>query len=214
MIIIFLGPPGAGKGTQAEFLAEKFSLPHVSTGDIFRANLKEGTPLGLEAKKYMEAGALVPDDLVVRLVIDRLKAPDAQGGVLLDGFPRTTAQAEALAGLLTEAGRRVDFCLCLEVPDETILARLSGRRMCRDCGAGYHAVFSPPPTDGRCGRCGGEIYQRDDDREETIRTRLDVYHRETAPLIRWYGERGILKIVDGEGSVEDINQRIFAALKA
>jgi adenylate kinase len=212
MIIILLGPPGAGKGTQAGAIAEKFSLPHISTGDIFRANLKDGTPLGLEAGKYMDAGALVPDELVVRLVADRLTAPDARGGALLDGFPRTVPQAEALADFLAGAGRRVDFCVSLEVPDAALLARLSGRRMCRSCGAGYHISFSPPPAGGRCGRCGGEIYQRDDDREETIKNRLAVYHGQTSPLIQWYGECGLLRTIDGEGPVEDIKKRIFAVL--
>jgi len=213
MIIILLGPPGAGKGTQAVAIAEKFHLPHIATGDIFRANLKEGTPLGLEAKKYMDAGALVPDDLVVRLVVDRLSAPDAQGGVLLDGFPRTTAQAESLADFLAAAGRPVKCCLSLEVPDDAILTRLSGRRMCRGCGGSYHVTFSPPPADGRCGRCGGEIYQRDDDREDILKNRLEVFHRQTNPLARWYEERGLLKSIDGEGPIEAVRQRIFAALE-
>jgi adenylate kinase len=213
MIIIFLGPPGSGKGTQAVPIAGKLNLPHVSTGDIFRANLNKGTPLGLEAKKYMDAGALVPDDLVVRLVAGRLAEPDARNGALLDGFPRTAAQAEALSAFLANAGSHVARCLSLEVSDATILTRLSGRRICRNCGVGYHLSFSPPPADGRCGRCGGEIYQRDDDREETIKKRLDVYHRQTSPLIHWYGDHGLLKAVDGEGQVEEITRRIFAALE-
>jgi adenylate kinase len=213
MIIILLGPPGAGKGTQAGAIAEKTHLPHVSTGDIFRANLKEGTPLGLEAKKYMDSGALVPDDLVVRLVVDRLAAPDLREGALLDGFPRTAAQAEALAEFLAGAGRWVDSCLSLEVSDATILTRLSGRRLCRNCGAGYHVHFSPPPADGRCGRCGGEIYQRDDDREEILRKRLEVFHRQTNPLVHWYEDRGLLMTIDGEGPIEEVTQKIFAALE-
>lgn len=213
MIIILLGPPGSGKGTQALPVTEKLKLPHVSTGDIFRANLNQGTPLGLEVKKYMDAGALVPDDLVVRLVAGRLSEPDAKNGVLLDGFPRTAAQAEALSAFLAESSRQVARCLSLEVSDATILTRLSGRRICRNCGLGYHLSFSPPPADGRCGRCGGEIYQRDDDREETIKNRLDVYHRQTSPLIHWYGDHGLLKAVDGEGQVEEITKRIFAALE-
>ena len=212
MIIILLGPPGAGKGTQAGAIAEKANLPHVSTGDIFRANLKEGTPLGLEARKYMDAGTLVPDELVVRLVADRLSAPDAREGALLDGFPRTAPQAEALTAFLAGSGKTVTHCLSLEVPDAALLTRLAGRRLCRNCGAGYHVSFSPPPADGRCGRCGGEIYQRDDDREEIVKHRLEVFHRETTPLTHWYGEHGLLKTIDGEGPIEEVAKRIFAAL--
>ena len=211
MIIILLGPPGAGKGTQAGAIAEKFNIPHVSTGDIFRANLKEGTPLGLEARKYMDAGALVPDDLVVRLVADRLTAPDARSGALLDGFPRTEAQAGALGDYLRSSGRQVDHCVCLNVPDEALVARLSGRRMCRSCGASYHVVYSPPPAEGRC-RCGGEIYQRDDDLESTIANRLKVYHDQTSPLVVWYDQAGLLRPIDGQGTVDEIKNRIFAAL--
>lgn len=214
MIIILLGPPGAGKGTQAGAISSKYNIPHISTGDIFRANLKEGTPLGLEAKKYMDAGALVPDELVVRIVGDRLDAPDAAGGALLDGFPRTVGQAEALSDYLGRKGRRVDHCLCLEVPDAALVSRLAGRRMCRECGAGFHVEFSPPPADGRCSQCGGEIYQRDDDMEATIQNRLKVYHEQTSPLAAWYKERGLLRTIDGQGPVEEIKKRIFAALGA
>ena len=214
MIIILLGPPGAGKGTQAGAIAGKYRIPHISTGDIFRANLKEGTPLGLEAKKYMDSGALVPDELVVRLVGDRLDAVDAADGALLDGFPRTVAQAEALADYLGKKSRQVDHCLCLEVPDEELVKRLAGRRMCRDCGSGYHVDFSPPPADGHCGKCGGQIYQRDDDQEATVLNRLKVYHDQTSPLVDWYGQRGLLRKIDGQGSVEEIQKRIFAALGA
>ena len=213
MIIILLGPPGVGKGTQAEVIAEKFSVPHISTGGIFRGKLKDGTPLSLEIKKYMEAGALVPDELTVRLVTERLAAPDARKGALLDGFPRDAAQAEALDAILAGTSRRVNICLSLKAPDDILAARLSGRRVCRRCGAGYHVVFSPPPADGACLRCGGEIHQRDDDREETIKNRLAVYHHETSPLIQWYGERGLLKTIDVEGPVGEISNRIFAALK-
>lgn len=214
MIIILLGPPGAGKGTQAGAVSEKYNIPHISTGDIFRANLKEGTALGLEAKKYMDAGALVPDELVVRIVGDRLNAPDAAGGALLDGFPRTVAQAEALGDYLVQKGRKVDHCLCLEVPDQVLITRLAGRRMCRECGAGFHVEFSPPPADGRCNQCGGEIYQRDDDMEATIQNRLKVYHEQTSPLVEWYKERGLLRAIDGQGPVDEIKKRIFAALGA
>lgn len=211
MIIILLGPPGAGKGTQAGAIAAKFNIPHISTGDIFRANLKEGTPLGLEAKKYMDAGALVPDELVVRLVGGRLDEADAKDGALLDGFPRTVAQAEALAAYLEKAGRRVDHCVCLNVPDEELVSRLAGRRMCRACGAGFHVVFSPP-ADGRCTKCGGEVYQRDDDSEDTVMKRLKVYHEQTSPLVEWYGRRGLLRPIDGQGQPAEIESRIFAAL--
>ncbi|MDR1044933.1 MAG: adenylate kinase [Candidatus Adiutrix sp.] len=214
MIVILLGPPGAGKGTQAGAIAEKYRIPHISTGDIFRANLKEGSPLGLEARRYMEAGALVPDDLVVRLVGDRLDAPDAAGGALLDGFPRTVAQAEALAGYLARKGRQEDHCLCLEVPDGELVKRLAGRRMCRDCGAGFHVDFSPPPADGRCAKCGGQIHQRADDQEATVLNRLKVYHEQTSPLADWYGRRGLLRRIDGQGSVAEIQSRILAALGA
>lgn len=214
MIIILLGPPGAGKGTQAGAIAGKWHIPHISTGDIFRANLKEGTPLGLEAKKYMDSGALVPDDLVVRLVGSRLDEPDAAAGALLDGFPRTVAQAEALAQYLAAKNRTVDHCLCLDVPDDVLIKRLSGRRMCRECGAGYHIDFAPPKADGTCPKCGGATYQRDDDKEETIKNRLAVYHRQTSPLAQWYGQRGLLRQVDGQGAVGDIQARIFKALGA
>ncbi len=212
MIIILLGPPGAGKGTQAGALAAKFDIPHISTGDIFRANLKQGTPLGLEAKKYMDSGALVPDELVVRLVGGRLDEADAAKGALLDGFPRTVAQAEALEAYLAARGRQVDHCVCLDVPDEVLLRRLAGRRMCRDCGAGFHLDYSPPPADGRCPKCGGEIYQRDDDREATVQNRLKVYHDQTSPLVDWYGGRGLLRNIEGQGAIEEVQRRIFSAL--
>ena len=214
MIIILLGPPGAGKGTQAGAISEKTRLPHVSTGDIFRANLKFGSSLGMEARKYMDAGALVPDDLVVRLVADRLTARDVWKGALLDGFPRTVAQAEALTGVLADVGQPVKCCLSLEVSDAVLLTRLAGRRLCRSCGAGYHISFSPPPENDRCARCGGQIYQRDDDREEIIKHRLGVFHRETNPLTHWYEERGLLKTVDGEGPIEEVTRRILTILEA
>lgn len=213
MIIILLGPPGAGKGTQAGAIAAKYGIPHISTGDIFRANLKQGTPLGLEAKKYMDSGALVPDELVVRLVGSRLDEPDAASGALLDGFPRTVAQARALADYLAARGRRVDRCVCLDVSDDVLVHRLAGRRMCHDCGAGFHVDYSPLPADGRCPKCGGEIYQRDDDREATVQNRLKVYHEQTSPLADWYGQRGLLRTIDGQASVEEVQGRIFAALE-
>lgn len=212
MIIILLGPPGAGKGTQAGAIAEKFDIPHISTGDIFRANLKAGTPLGLEAKKYMDSGALVPDELVVRLIGSRLAEADASEGALLDGFPRTVPQAEALASYLAEHGRKVDHCICLNVPDEVLIPRLAGRRMCKACGAGFHVEFAPTAVAGVCDKCGGEIYQREDDSEATVKNRLKVYHEQTSPLESWYEQRGLLRPVDGLGGVSEVRNRIFAAL--
>ena len=212
MIVILLGPPGAGKGTQATAIAKLLNVPHVSTGDIFRANLEYGTALGLEAKKYMDKGELVPDDLVVRLVADRLSKPDAQGGALLDGFPRTTVQAAALADILTAKSQVIDVCLLLEVPDDVLVARLSGRRVCRGCGAGWHAVFDPPPVDMKCPSCGGEIYQRGDDSEATIAKRLAVYHAQTSPLVDWYKAKGLLKRVSGLGPPERVREVIAKAL--
>ncbi|MDR1922522.1 MAG: adenylate kinase [Candidatus Adiutrix sp.] len=212
MIIILLGPPGAGKGTQAGAIAGRFGIPHISTGDIFRANLKNGTPLGLEAKKYMDAGSLVPDELVVRLVGDRLGETDALKGALLDGFPRTVGQADALSACLAGQGRGVDHCLCLEVDDGVLIKRLAGRRLCRGCGAGFHVDFSPPPADGRCPNCRGEIYQRDDDSEATIENRLKVYHDQTSPLIAWYAERGLLRVVDGDAPMATVEAGVVRAL--
>jgi adenylate kinase len=215
MIIILLGPPGAGKGTQAAALAKRYGIPHVSTGDIFRANLAQGTPLGLEAKGYMDRGALVPDELVVRLVGDRLAQDDARPGALLDGFPRTVFQAEALEGLLAKMTppRRVDACLAVEVPDEELFARLTGRRVCRGCGALWHMVGDPPPADLTCPKCAGEIYQRADDSRDTIAARLAVYHGQTSPLADWYRAKGLLKAVSGLGTTAEVEAAIASALE-
>jgi adenylate kinase len=212
MIVILLGPPGAGKGTQAAAIVKALNIPHVSTGDIFRANLEQETPLGLEAKKYMTKGELVPDELVVRLVADRLSKADAQKGALLDGFPRTTAQAKALEEFLVARQKKVDVCLLLEVADQELIIRLSGRRVCRSCGAGWHVTYSPPPTDLKCSKCGGEIYQRDDDQAETIQSRLSVYHRQTAPLIDWYRSLGVLKVINGLNEPKIVEEEIKKAL--
>jgi adenylate kinase len=207
-----LGPPGAGKGTQAAAISKSLNVPHVSTGDIFRANLEYQTALGLEAKKYMDQGQLVPDDLVVRLVADRLAKPDALEGALLDGFPRTIVQAQALSDILAAKGKKVDVCLLLEVPDEDLIARLSGRRVCRGCGAGYHALFSPPKVENVCDKCGGEVYQREDDSAQTIKSRLAVYHKQTKPLVEWYQSRGLLKVINGRSDPKTVEAEIAKAL--
>jgi adenylate kinase len=213
MIVILLGPPGAGKGTQATTLVKRFGFPHISTGDIFRANLEAGTALGLEAKGYMAMGELVPDDLVVRLVADRLSKPDVvKNGALLDGFPRTAAQAEALESFLKAQNSRVDACVLLDVPDEELLTRLTGRRVCRTCGTGWHMTYSPPPENMKCPKCGGPIYQRDDDSEVTIKSRLKVFHQQTSPLVEWYKARHILKPVNGLASPQEVEKAINEVL--
>ena len=200
MKIILLGPPGAGKGTQAASIREKYGIPHISTGDIFRENVRLGSPLGVEARKFMDAGQLVPDDLVVSMVADRLDKPDCVRGFLLDGFPRTLPQAEALDSYLGSRGTVLDGVILLDVDDETVVLRLSGRRVCRACGQIYHITFKPSGCGDRCDVCGGETYQRDDDTEEVIRNRLTVYHRQTSPLIAFYKEKGILRAVDAKAS--------------
>jgi adenylate kinase len=211
MIIVLLGPPGTGKGTQAKAIVDRFSLPHISTGDIFRQNLSQGTPLGLEAKGYMEKGELVPDHLVLQLVEDRLKAPDCQGGFLLDGFPRTRVQAEAFDKALKADGREIDRVLLIDVKEEALVRRLSGRRVCRGCGLSYHVDFNPPPPGDRC-HCGGDVYQRADDLEEAILNRLRVYDDLTNPLVAYYRAGGKLVAVDGEGSPSEVEGRIARAL--
>jgi len=212
MDIILLGPPGAGKGTQAKMMVEKWNIPQVSTGDILRAAVREGTQLGTEAKNYMDKGELVPDSVVIGIIDERIKEPDARGGFILDGFPRTIAQAEALDGILSENGRNIDSVVCIEVDDEELVTRLTGRRMCRGCGESFHVVFNPPASEDACDSCAGELYQRDDDKEDTIRQRLRVYHDQTSPLISYYGKKGSLKNIQGTGDISDIFSQIVDSL--
>ena len=208
MKIIMLGAPGAGKGTQAKMIAAKYGIPHISTGDIFRANIKNGTELGAKAKQYMDKGELVPDELVVDLVIDRFKEDDCKNGYVLDGFPRTIPQAEALAKALTAIGENVDYAINVEVPDENIINRMGGRRACVGCGATYHVVYSPTKVEGKCDTCGGELIIRDDDKPETVKNRLSVYHEQTQPLIDYYTKKGIIKEVDGTVDMNDVFKAI------
>ena len=208
MKIIMLGAPGAGKGTQAKKIAEKYSIPHISTGDIFRANIKNGTELGMKAKTYMDQGLLVPDELVVDLVVDRLGQDDCVYGCVLDGFPRTIPQAEALDAALTKAGQAVDYAINVEVPDENIVKRMSGRRACVNCGATYHIVYAPTKVENVCDTCQGELILRDDDKPETVQKRLNVYHEQTQPLIDYYTKKNILVEVDGTVDIDDV----FAAI--
>ena len=212
MKIIMLGAPGAGKGTQAAQIAEKFGIPHISTGDIFRANLKQGTPLGLKAKEYMDQGLLVPDDLTCDLVVDRIAQPDAANGYVLDGFPRTIPQAEALTKALDARGEKIDFAIDVEVPDENIVNRMGGRRACSKCGATYHIVFNPTKVEGVCDACGGELILRDDDKPETVQKRLGVYHDQTQPLIDYYMAAGVLREVDGTQEIGKVFEDITAIL--
>ena len=213
MRLVLVGPPGAGKGTQAQFIASHFAVPKISTGDIFRANVSEGTDLGLEARKFMDAGDLVPDEVTIGMVKDRLGHEDASEGFLLDGFPRTVHQAEVLDEQLAEKEAALDVVLELVVEDEEVVRRLSGRRTCRRCGHVWHLDFDPPATEGTCDRCGGELFQRDDDSEGTIRHRLEVYADQTSPLIGFYGDRGLLRGVDATGPVEDVTERAINALR-
>ena len=214
MKIIMLGAPGAGKGTQAKKIAEKYAIPHISTGDIFRANIKNGTELGQKAKGYMDQGLLVPDELVVDLVADRVKQGDCKNGYVLDGFPRTIPQAEALDHALAEMGEKMEYAINVEVPDENIVNRMSGRRACVDCGATYHIVDAPTKEDGVCDNCGGSLILRDDDKPETVKKRLGVYHDQTQPLIDYYTNAGILKEVDGTIEIEDVFGEIVKILGA
>ena len=210
--VVLLGPPGAGKGTQAKLLEEKFASPQISTGDILRKAVAEQSPLGKQAAEYISRGELVPDKLIIDLVAERLKEKDCEKGFVLDGFPRTIAQAQGLEEILKKMGLALNCVLSVQVPHELIVERLSGRRTCKGCGALYHVVFDPPKAAGTCNRCGGELFQRDDDREETISNRLRVYDNQTAPLVSYYRERGLLKSIDGVGKVEDIGKRMIQAL--
>jgi adenylate kinase len=211
--LVLVGPPGAGKGTQAQFIASHLSIPKISTGDIFRYNVSTGTELGQQAKAYMDRGDLVPDEVTIGMVTARLQEPDAQAGFLLDGFPRTVPQAETLRKLLSEWDTKLDVVLELVVDDDEVVRRLSGRRTCRQCGRIWHVLFEPPARAGICDDCGGELFQRDDDQEDTIRHRLDVYAEQTQPLIAFYADDGILLGIDATGPVEEITERAMTALR-
>lgn len=212
MKIIMLGAPGAGKGTQAVMIAEKYGLPHISTGDIFRANIKNGTELGKEAKKYMDQGLLVPDELTVKILLDRVAKEDCKNGYVLDGFPRNIPQAEVLDRALSELNDKIDYAIDVDVPDENIIKRMSGRRSCPSCGATYHVTNVPPKKEGICDKCGGNLVQRDDDQEETVMNRLNVYHEQTQPLIEYYEKKGILKTVDGTQDMQKVFEIITGIL--
>ncbi len=212
MRLIMLGAPGAGKGTQAAKVAAKYQIPHISTGDIFRANIKNGTELGKKAKSYMDAGGLVPDELVCDLVADRIAQEDCSRGFILDGFPRTIPQAEALDAAVEKLGTKIDYAVDIEVPDENIIERMGGRRACLSCGATYHILFNAPKKDGICDTCGGNLVLRDDDKPETVKKRLDVYHTQTQPLIDYYSARGNLLEVDGTQGLEDVFASIVGKL--
>ena len=214
MKIIMLGAPGAGKGTQAKMLAEKYSIPHISTGDIFRANIKNGTELGKKAKEFMDKGLLVPDELTVELLLDRVAQDDCKNGYVLDGFPRTIPQADVLDKELTKLGDHVDYAVNVDVPDENIVRRMSGRRACLKCGATYHIEHIPPKTDGVCDKCGSELVQREDDKPETVMNRLKVYHDQTQPLIEYYENKNILKTVDGTKDMKEVFEDITSILGA
>ncbi|MEG1821736.1 MAG: adenylate kinase [Clostridiales bacterium] len=212
MRLVLLGPPGAGKGTQAASLVDKYNIVHISTGDLLRAAVKEGTPLGLEAKGYMESGQLVPDSLILGLMEERIRKEDCQEGFLLDGFPRTPAQADALAEMLKKLGQELDAVLNIDVPSEKLMERLTGRRVCKSCGATYHKVFNPSAKGESCEKCGSALYQRADDTEETVKARLDVYQNQTAPLIAYYTNVSLIKNINGDQNITKVLEDIASAL--
>jgi adenylate kinase len=211
LILILLGPPGAGKGTQAALISQQAGVAHIATGDLFRENIRNQTELGMQAKAFVDKGALVPDELTVRMLLDRLDRPDTQQGALLDGFPRTVEQARALDEALKQRGQAVDEVLYIKVGEEEVVRRLAGRWTCRNCGAVYHEVFNPPKQPGKCDLCGGELYQRDDDKPETVRNRLSVYTRQTAPLIDYYKDQGKLLEVNGEQEADAVGRDLLKA---
>ncbi len=212
MNIILLGPPGAGKGTQAKMLIDSYGIPQISTGDMLRAAVKNQTQLGLEAKKFMDSGQLVPDSVVIGLAKDRIAQPDCSKGFMLDGFPRTVPQAEALDKVLADMGKKLDHVISIEVANSELLGRLTGRRTCKACGQGFHVMFDPPKTAGKCDKCGGDLFQRDDDNETTVGNRLKVYDDQTKPLIDYYQAKGLLRPIDGVGAISDIFGRIKAVM--
>lgn len=214
MKIIMLGAPGAGKGTQAKKIAEKYQIPHISTGDIFRANIKGGTELGMKAKSYMDQGGLVPDDITIGMLLNRIREDDCANGYVLDGFPRTIPQAESLTKALNEMGESMDYAIDVDVPDENIINRMAGRRACLACGATYHIVYNPPKQEGICDVCGEKLVLRDDDKPETVKKRLSVYHEQTQPLIEYYGKAGILVTVDGTKDLNEVFKDIVTVLGA
>ncbi len=213
MNLILLGAPGAGKGTQAKMIAEKYGLAHIATGDILREAVAKGTELGKKAKEYMDRGELVPDEIVIGIVKERLKEPDCQKGFILDGFPRTLPQAEALDKMLEELGMKIDAVINIAVPEEEVVRRIAYRRTCKKCGAVYHLIYAPPKEDNKCDKCGGELYQREDDKEETVRERYRVYRERTEPLIEYYRKKGLLYEVDGTKSIEEVFKQIEETLK-
>lgn len=212
MKIVMLGAPGAGKGTQAIMIADKYGIPHISTGDIFRANIKNNTPLGVEAKKYIDAGELVPDELTVQILLDRVAKDDCQNGYVLDGFPRTIPQAEVLEEALSKLNDGIDYAINVDVPDENIIKRMGGRRACLKCGATYHIEHVPPKAEGICDNCGDQLVLRADDQPETVKNRLEVYHKQTQPLIDFYSQKGVLKNVDGTVDMKDVFSAIVDIL--